>query len=66
MTASPPACLRCRQTLPEGSGYCVACGCTNDSAYEKLIANENKIEQRRFWNQFWKFAGAYPIFRWFR
>jgi len=27
-------CTRCRQPLPEGTGYCVACGCMNDSAYE--------------------------------
>jgi hypothetical protein len=43
--------------LPKGSGYCVACGCTNDAAYEKLIANENQIEKRRFWMKVWASLG---------
>lgn len=46
-------CRRCLQPLPEGSGYCVACGCSNDAAYERLIENENKIESRRFWFKLW-------------
>ena len=62
-----PKCRRCQQVLPEGSGYCVACGCTNDVAYEKLIDSENKMEQRRermrFWRSFSTWAFAFRIFR---
>jgi hypothetical protein len=50
-------CRRCQQPLPQGSGYCVACGCTNDAVYEKLIANENQIEKRRFWMKVWASLG---------
>ena len=60
-------CMRCRQALPEGSGYCVGCGCTNDTAYEKMIANENKIEMRQFWLKFWtSLTNLSWGLRWFR
>ena len=60
-------CTRCRQPLPEGTGYCVACGCMNDSAYEKMIANENKIEVRQFWLKFWtSLTNIAQGLRWFR
>ena len=60
-------CARCRQPLPEGSGYCVACGISSDAAYEKLIANENQINERRTWLEFWmNLANRYPIFHLFR
>ncbi len=60
-------CRRCLQPLPEGSGYCVGCGCSNDAAYEQLIANENAIEDRRFWLKFWMWlASIFPFLRLFR
>jgi hypothetical protein len=60
-------CTRCRQPLPEGTGYCVACGCTNDAAYEKMIANENQIEVRQFWLKLWSsLSNIGGAFRWFR
>jgi hypothetical protein len=55
-------CRRCLQALPEGSGYCVACNCSNDAAHEKLIANENKIENRRFWFKIWTSLGNIGLF----
>jgi hypothetical protein len=59
-------CRRCLQALPEGSGYCVACGCSNDAAYERLIENENKIENRRFWFRMLSQLGNLSMFsRWF-
>lgn len=60
-------CIRCQQQLPEGSGYCVACGCTNDTAYEKMIANENRIESRQFWLKLWASLTNFSWgLRWFR
>ena len=59
-------CSRCRQPLAEGTSYCVACGCASDVAFEKMIANEDKIEERRVWLKFWiSLANRYPILHWF-
>jgi hypothetical protein len=32
MQNEPAKCARCRQPLPESSGYCVSCGHTNELA----------------------------------
>ena len=38
-----------------------------EAAYEKMIGNENKIEERRVWLKFWtSLANRYPILHWFR
>lgn len=67
MPDSPRACSRCRQPLGEGTSYCVTCGCTNDAAYAKLIANENQIAERRLWLKFWTaFANMTLLSRLFR
>ena len=67
MTTTVHKCCGCQQTLPEGSGYCVACGYTNDVAYEKLIESENEMEARRermrTWGRFYWWAFAFRIFR---
>ena len=36
----PIKCVRCRQPLPEGSGFCVACGFNNEAA---LIERKVKV-----------------------
>jgi hypothetical protein len=53
--------------LDAGTSYCVSCGCvscgcTNDAAYEKLIANENRIEERRFWLKLWSSLSNMALF----
>jgi hypothetical protein len=43
-------CTRCRQPLPEGTGYCVACGCTNDGVMDDKYSTVGKqMEQRQMW-----------------
>jgi hypothetical protein len=67
-SAAPPACVRCRQPLPQGSQFCVACGCSNEAAVdERIVDLGNQIESRRWWFQFWNsLCAAFPIFRLFR
>ena len=58
--AAPQLCSRCRQPLPEGSGYCVACGCTNEFATQSRQASlnqqaDNRIEAAGFWRKIFQF-----------
>ena len=47
MAASARRCVRCRQELPEGSGYCVACGCANEEALlERRVKATNAADDR--------------------
>ncbi|MCU0876442.1 MAG: hypothetical protein MUF06_01435 [Pirellulaceae bacterium] len=50
---APPTCVRCKQTLPDGSQFCVACGFHNEDA---MIANTfetiKRYEQRKRWEEF--------------
>jgi hypothetical protein len=44
MSQSEPAnCVRCRQPLPEGSGFCVSCGFNNEAA---LMARRVKVVEQ--------------------
>lgn len=54
--SKPKTCLRCKNELPANSGFCPACGMTNDSdAVSRGIKTEKKFEarikQQRFWNK---------------
>jgi len=40
MSAEPAKCVRCRQPLPEGSGFCVSCGHNNEAA---LLERRTKV-----------------------
>jgi len=65
---TPLNCVRCRQPLPEGSYYCVACGCNNESALQdRMVDIGNQLESRRWWFQFWNsLANVFPWIRWLR
>lgn len=59
-------CIRCRQALPEGSGYCVACGCSNEDALtarqvQVTNAAENRIGFARLLSGIFRAIGG--IFR---
>ena len=42
-----PKCIRCGEPLPPGTGFCVACGCNNDSALlERRAAVEAEAHKR--------------------
>jgi ribosomal protein L37E len=46
-TTTPVLCARCRQTLAEGSNYCVACGFTNiDAMMGRRVAVEQQADER--------------------
>jgi len=47
MSSEPLKCARCRQPLPEGSGYCVSCGCSNDFAVQQRRLNVNEQADKR-------------------
>lgn len=60
MSTSPRLCARCKSSLPEGSGYCVGCGCDNGGVGEKLVKAHKDIERSKakvqwqlFWSRFW-------------
>jgi hypothetical protein len=43
-------CIRCKQPLPAGTGYCVACGCTNDGVMDDKYSTVGKqMEERATW-----------------
>jgi hypothetical protein len=62
--SAPPTCVRCRQTLPDGSQYCVACGFFNeDAVIGKTLDTIHKFEQRLMWYRFTAWLGR--LFRGF-
>jgi predicted amidophosphoribosyltransferase len=62
-TAAPRLCIRCKQQLPEGTGYCIACGCTNDSVMDTKLAKINRDLQ---WRKTWvELQSMFPFLRWF-
>jgi hypothetical protein len=55
MPTEPQKCTRCRQPLPEGSGFCVTCGHTNESAMmDRLAQTQFAIDKRQQRLGFWK------------
>jgi predicted amidophosphoribosyltransferase len=59
---STPKCARCQQPLPQASGYCVACGCTND--LDRLGKTHLAINQRQERSAFWRrIVSAIPFLR---
>ncbi len=49
-SSSSRSCVRCRHTLPEGSAYCVACGCHNEGLLdEKVVTIHKQLERRATW-----------------
>jgi hypothetical protein len=40
MSTEPQKCVRCRQPLPAGSGFCVSCGHNNEAA---LLERQDKV-----------------------
>lgn len=56
--SSGPVCFRCRQPLTEGSAFCTACGCNNESMLDRKAIRINRdLEDRKlpWWLQwFWK------------
>ena len=47
MSAEPVNCVRCRQPLAEGSGFCVACGHNNDAALlERRVKVVGQADER--------------------
>lgn len=65
MTNSKPlSCVRCRQPLPDGSMYCISCGCSNEGVLEGKIETINKqFEQRRTWEMLCRW---FPFLRLFK
>lgn len=56
-------CARCRQPLPDGSSYCVACGCNNEGLLDdKIVKVNNQLEARRNWENLCR---MFPFLRWF-
>jgi len=46
-SAEPARCVRCRQPLPEGSGFCVACGFQNEAAMlERRVKVVGQADER--------------------
>jgi hypothetical protein len=61
----PLKCARCGQPLPEGSGFCVSCGHTNETAMMQRAANVHMVADKRMGRlRFWKrLADALPFLR---
>jgi hypothetical protein len=56
-------CSRCRQPLPAGTSYCVACGCNNESLLDsKRSTIGRQLEDRRNWENLCR---MFPFLRWF-
>jgi hypothetical protein len=56
-------CIRCQSPLPDGSAYCVSCGCNNEGLLDdKLVKVNNQLESRRNWENWCK---VFPFLRWF-
>ena len=50
MSAEPAKCVRCRQPLAEGSGFCVACGHNNEAALlERRVKVVGQADERIGW-----------------
>lgn len=50
---APPTCVRCRQSLPDGSQFCVACGFHNeDAVLANTVETVKRYEQRKRWEAF--------------
>jgi len=65
MPVSVLKCARCQQPLPEGSGFCVSCGCNNDMALLERQAKvgmdaNRRIERLGFWK---RLSEALPFLR---
>jgi len=61
----PMKCVRCRQPLAEGSGFCVSCGHNNEAAMMQRAANvhmaaDERIGRARFWK---RISDALPFLR---
>lgn len=60
---STRTCIRCRQPLPDGTSYCVACGCANEGATD---AKRAEIGRQMEWRQTWESCcKVFPWLRWF-
>jgi hypothetical protein len=63
MSAEPQKCVRCRQPLQAGSGFCVACGHQNEAALiERRVKATEQADQRISWAKwlqewFWTSVG---------
>jgi hypothetical protein len=58
---STPNCIRCQQPLPEGSGYCVACGCANEGQLDEKVVT---IHKQREWRATWeRLCRSFPRLR---
>ena len=56
-------CSRCRQPLPAGTSYCVACGCNNESVLDgKVSSIGRQLESRKEWENLCR---MFPFLRWF-
>jgi hypothetical protein len=58
-------CARCQQPLPEGSGFCVACGCNNDLALMERNAKvsfdaDKRVQRLGLWK---RLGEALPFLR---
>jgi hypothetical protein len=67
MSTEPNKCVRCRQPLPEGSGFCVSCGHNNEAALiERRVKVVGQADARIGWarrmTDFLRGLGG--IFRW--
>ncbi|HEY2412263.1 MAG TPA: hypothetical protein VGI40_08475 [Pirellulaceae bacterium] len=52
MSTESLKCARCRQPLPQGSGFCVSCGHNNDTALiKKSLKVAGEAEKRLTWAQ---------------
>jgi hypothetical protein len=62
------SCPRCRQSLPDGVNFCVACGFYNpDPMLDKTASASLEIGKRKDRLTLWqRLANALPIFRIFR
>jgi hypothetical protein len=52
MSTEPQKCVRCRQPLAEGSGFCVSCGHNNEAAtIERRVKVMGQADDRIGWAQ---------------
>ena len=62
----PATCVRCRQPLTEGSGFCVSCGHTNEAALvERQVKLVGQADERIGWAKRLKelTRGLWPFWR---
>ncbi len=56
-------CSRCRQPLPAGTSYCIACGCNNESLLDAKVSKlGSDLESRAMWNNLCR---MFPFLLWF-